>query len=121
MAQEPLTSYEFAVQVSDVLRSYIDKKFGISATTATSIEFLNSIRQNPLFSEEEKRALSHFLQTADLLKYARAEAGTEELKQLFNAAEGLVCGKMSASANYEVNHHSLGEAGSVGEGGAQSA
>lgn len=87
---EKRTPYEFAVVVSDVLRQYVDEVFGLRATTATSVEFLESIRNSARFTVEEKERLGRFLEVVDLLKFARAEAGGEELEQLFEAAEAVV-------------------------------
>ena len=85
-----LSPYEFGIRISDVLRSYIDEAFGIRAVTATSIEFLESIRENPRFSPEEQVSLREFLETVDLIKFARVEADGPELAKLFVAAEAVV-------------------------------
>lgn len=89
------TPYELAVGLSDLLRRYVDEAFGIRATTATSLEFLTSIRDNPLFSEGEKTALAEFLITADLLKFARVDMESQETEQLLKSAEDLIRGVLS--------------------------
>jgi len=86
-------SYAFGVKVSDALRRYIRDQFGLDATTRTSVEFLESIRENLVFSDNEKAALSEFLESADLLKYARVQAGGEEIQNLLSTAERLVRGE----------------------------
>jgi hypothetical protein len=88
-AQEA-SPYEFAVMISDVLRQYLDEAFGLRATTATSLEFLESLRDTPTFQADEKASLAHFLQVVDLIKFARVEAQGEELAELFRAAEAVV-------------------------------
>lgn len=85
-----LTPYDFGIRVSDILRTYIDEAFGIRAVTATSIEFLESIRQNPRFNADERQALREFLEQVDLLKFARVEAGGEEKARLLTSAEAVV-------------------------------
>lgn len=90
LQKEELTPYEFGVRISDILRHYIDKAFGIRAVSATSIEFLESIRENPRFSADERASLREFLETVDLIKFARVEAGGEELQKLFSSAEAVV-------------------------------
>lgn len=87
---EEYRPYEFAVMISDVLRRYLDEAYGLRATTATSLEFLESLRESPVFDQEEKQSLAHFLEAVDLLKFARVEAGGEELERLFEAAEAVV-------------------------------
>ncbi len=90
LQSEKLSPYEFGVKVSDILRGYIDEAFGIRAVTATSLEFLETIKEHSRFSEEEKLSLKDFLETADLIKYARADADGEDLTRLFSAAEAVI-------------------------------
>lgn len=85
--------YAFGVTVSDCIRTYIRAEHRLGATTQTSLEFLNSIRGNPLFSENEKAGLTVFLEKTDLLKFARAEAGEHELLDLLDIAARLVRGE----------------------------
>lgn len=83
-------SYTFGVRVSDVLRTYIRDQHGLDAVTRTSLEFLEALRHDHVFNDNEKAALSEFLSTADLLKYARQSAGREEMGHLLDVAERLV-------------------------------
>ena len=85
--------YEFGVTVSDSIRSYIRAEHCLGATTQTSLEFLNSIRGNPLFTDNEKAGLTVFLEKTDLLKFARAEAGEREMLDLLDIAARLVRGE----------------------------
>ena len=87
---ESLSPHDFGVEVSTLLRRYVQEEHGLSATTQTSMEFLESIRNNAVFSKEEKVMLGGFLETADLLKFARAEAKKEETSSLLLQAEQLV-------------------------------
>lgn len=84
------TSYEFGVRASDILRTYIRDQHGVDATTRTSLEFLQELRNNPVFNDNEKASLAAFLESSDLLKYARAEAAQDEISQLFETASRLV-------------------------------
>jgi hypothetical protein len=85
--------YAFGVTVSDAIRSYIRAEHRLGATTQTSLEFLNSIRSNPLFTDNEKSGLTVFLEKTDLLKFARAEAGEREMLDLIDIAARLVRGE----------------------------
>ena len=89
-------SYAFGVRVSDALRAYIRDQHGLDAVTRTSVEFLESLRNNPAFTDNEKGALSEFLESVDLLKYARQDAGAEEIQTLLHLAERLVRGEKTA-------------------------
>ena len=82
--------YAFGIAVSDAIRHYIHEQHGLLATTQTSLEFLEGIRVNPVFTDNEKAGLSVFLEKTDLLKYARAEAGESEMIGLLETAGRLV-------------------------------
>lgn len=89
--------YAFGVTVSDAIRSYIRAEHRLGATTQTSLEFLNSIRGNPLFSDNETAGLTVFLEKTDLLKFARAEAGEREMLDLLDIAARLVRGEAQSA------------------------
>jgi hypothetical protein len=86
--------YAFGITVSDAIRSYILDQHGLHATTQTSLEFLEEIRANPVFTENEMSGLSVFLEKTDLLKFARAEAGESEMIGLLETAVRLVRGEV---------------------------
>jgi hypothetical protein len=89
--------YAFGVTVSDAIRGYIRAEHRLGATTQTSLEFLNSIRSNPLFTDNEKSGLTVFLEKTDLLKFARAEAGEREMLDLLDIAARLVRGEAQSA------------------------
>lgn len=89
--------YAFGVTVSDAIRSYIRAEHRLGATTQTSLEFLNSIRSNSLFTDNEKSGLTVFLEKTDLLKFARAEAGEREMLDLLDIAARLVRGEAQSA------------------------
>ena len=85
--------YGFGVKVSDALRTYIRDQHGLDALTRTSVEFLEVLRDNPVFTDNEKAAISEFLESVDLLKYARQSAAAEEIQTLLEIAERVVRGE----------------------------
>lgn len=82
--------YAFGITVSDAIRNYIHEQHALQSTTQTSLEFLETIRTNPVFTDNEKAGLAVFLEKTDLLKYARAEAGESEMIGLLETAGRLV-------------------------------
>jgi hypothetical protein len=86
----PLTPYEFGVRASDVLRTFLHEAFGLDAMNRTSLEFLESLRDDPVFDMNQKAALAAFLEAADLMKFARVDAAREEIAQLMDTARRLV-------------------------------
>lgn len=93
--------YAFGIAVSDAIRGYINEQHGLHATTQTSLEFLEDIRANPVFTDNEKAGLSAFLDKTDLLKFARAEAGESEMIGLLETAGRLVRGEVQPGETKE--------------------
>ena len=85
-------AYAFGVRVSDALRTYIRDQHGLDAVTRTSVEFLDVLRKNMAFTDNEKGALSEFLESVDLLKFARQDADKQDVEALLALAERLVSG-----------------------------
>lgn len=85
--------YAFGITVSDAVRRYIQAEYGLEATTQTSIEFLDSLRESPVFSDNEKDGLEVLLSRTDLLKYARSGAAGTELLDLLDISARLVRGE----------------------------
>ena len=88
--------YSFGVEVSNDVRSYIQAEHDLSATRQTSIEFLQSIADHALFTDNEKAGLAVLLERTDLLKYARAEAGESEMLDLLETALRFVRGEVAS-------------------------
>ncbi len=85
--------YKFGVTVSNAIRRYIQSEYGLEATTQTSIEFLDTLRESSFFTENEKDGLEVFLSKTDLLKYARSGAPETELLDLLDISARLVRGE----------------------------
>jgi hypothetical protein len=84
------SSYDFSVEVSDILRSFIEQQFGIRAVRQTTIEFLNEASQTSHFDLARQEKLRHFLVACDAIKFARVAAGPEESEALFEQASAFV-------------------------------
>jgi len=88
--KSPGEAYDFGIQVSDVLRTYIRDGFGLDAVNQTSLEFLSSLRDHQVFDTNEKASLAAFLEASDLIKFARKDATSDELQMLLDTAKRLV-------------------------------
>ena len=82
--------YEFSVEISDILRSFIEHQFGIKAVRQTTIEFLSAASQTSHFDLAHQEMLRHFLGTCDAIKFARVPAGKAESEALFEQASAFV-------------------------------
>ncbi len=82
--------YDFSIEVSEVLRRFIEETRGLRATTQTTMEFLAAIANDPQFSDAERGLLATFLEKADLIKFARIHATDEDSRGLLESAVGFV-------------------------------
>lgn len=85
--------YNFSIMVCDVLRTFLGREHRLPATTQTSYEFLQTARGSGVFDEDRFGRLTRFLDKADAIKFARAEATGEDNTELADLAEDLVKGK----------------------------
>jgi hypothetical protein len=81
---------EFCILVSDTIRWYLEGRFDFHAPERTTEEFLHELSATNLLTAEQKESLGHFLQSCDLVKFARYEPGEPELRGLHAAAVRLV-------------------------------
>lgn len=66
-------AYErFLDELSDILRRYIEDRYGIHAPRQTTEEFLQSARSSHALGIERTAELGHFLKRCDLIKFACA-------------------------------------------------
>ena len=77
-------AYYYAL--SDIVRGYIERRFGLQAPERTTDEFLEMVRDDAHFSTEHKAYLGDFLAASDLVKFARHEPQVEELNVAYAAA-----------------------------------
>lgn len=61
---------DFYVELTMIVRRYIERAHGIRAPEQTTEEFMAAVTQDPRFTTEIVRRLSAFLESADLVKYA---------------------------------------------------
>jgi hypothetical protein len=80
----------FIILVSDTLRSYLEAAFELRAPEQTTEEFLVELRHSPQLSEGQKTSLGDFLESCDLVKFARYEPRESELRELHRYALELV-------------------------------
>lgn len=70
-----------AVRLCELLRRYLENRFGLPATRRTTGEFLEQAEYHTsaLLPRESRPFLRNFLQFADMVKFARAQARWENL------------------------------------------
>lgn len=71
---------EFFFRLSAILRRYLERRFGVRATEQTSEEFLIQLADSDFLTEEQKKPLRSFMENADLVKFAKQDAGPKECR-----------------------------------------
>ena len=87
----PATAREFGIAASEVIRSYIEKRFDVIATQRTTEEFLQALLQSSNEALARHRSLlAEFLQQCDFVKFAGASLAVADMESLFQSARGFV-------------------------------
>jgi hypothetical protein len=87
----PATAREFGIAASEVIRSYIEKRFDVIATQRTTEEFLQTLLQssNDMLARH-RSLLEEFLQQCDFVKFAAGSLAITDMESLFRSARGFV-------------------------------
>jgi hypothetical protein len=81
---------EFTAEVADVLRRYVEDRFGLRAPERTTEEFLAEAREGLPVEDERKRILAEFLMHCDLVKFASLEPDEDDVKRTFATARDFI-------------------------------
>jgi hypothetical protein len=95
------TAREFSIEVSEIVRSYIEARFHVRVAHQTTEEFLHELLEpsDALLAGHQK-LLAEFLHHCDLAKFARWILSREEMEEMHASARMFVLetGKPSAPA-----------------------
>ena len=81
---------DFYLTLSDIVRRYVEERFGLRAPEQTTEEFLVAMAAEPVIRTEHQRLLRDFLEQADLVKFAKLVPGREEIEGAVEAARRFV-------------------------------
>jgi hypothetical protein len=89
----------FYVELTAVVRRYIERTKGIHAPEQTTQEFLQEISRRQDFPDEQSRRLRSFLEAADLVKFAAHQPRDEDVEESIRRAGAFVgCGEREEAA-----------------------
>ncbi len=80
----------FCIEVSDAVRWYLEERFDFHAPERTTEEFLLELQETNRLTESQKQSLGVFLESCDLVKFARYEPTESALRELHESACRLV-------------------------------
>jgi len=76
--------------VSDILRYYIENRFGLHAPESTTEEFLIDIKYSEELDARNKDLLKEFLKHCDLVKFAELIPTTAEIQRAFDLCKNFI-------------------------------
>jgi len=80
----------YYIELSDIVRRYLENRFNLRAPEMTTEEFLNSVKDERTLSYEHKSLLRDFLSHCDLVKFAKYEPPEKEADLSFESAKKLI-------------------------------
>jgi hypothetical protein len=84
---QPQRAREFSIAVSDIVRSYIERGFDLTATHRTTEEFLRDLLELPDSPLARYRALlAEFLEQCDLVKFGDMSLTLQNMESLHHSA-----------------------------------
>ncbi|MBN2183984.1 MAG: hypothetical protein JW746_01520 [Candidatus Krumholzibacteriota bacterium] len=81
---------EFTERVSDILRHYIEDRFGLRAPERTTEEFIIEAGAGLPVEHERKNMLKEFMLHCDLVKFAAHEPTGDEVKRTFDTCRDFI-------------------------------
>lgn len=78
------------VELSDIVRRYIEDRYGVRAPELTTEEFLREARQQLRMQDSHRELLEAFLSTCDRVKFAGYRPGESESQQALREAQRFI-------------------------------
>jgi Domain of unknown function (DUF4381) len=84
---QPARAREFSTGASDIVRSYIEQRFAVTATRRTTEEFLRDLLETPNASlARHQSLLGDFLHQCDFVKFATMSLNEQNMESLRQSA-----------------------------------
>ena len=80
----------FYIELSSIIRRYLENRFGLRAPERTTEEFIREAATSRLLSSDHQMLTSEFLEQCDLVKFARHRPQRADMQNGYDAAERLV-------------------------------
>ena len=80
----------FYVELSSIIRRYLENRFGLRAPERTTEEFIREASTSRILSSDHQMLTCQFLEQCDLVKFARHRPQRADMQNGYNAAERLV-------------------------------
>jgi len=90
LLEDPLAADDvklFYVELTAIVRRYIERTTGVRAPKQTTEEFLHTISRQHTFARTERQQLKDFLESSDLVKFAAQHPNKEVVEASFQLAK----------------------------------
>lgn len=87
-------------KLTEIIRRYIELKFGLAATEMTTEEFLRALARNQRALPYDAAKLQAFLEACDLVKYAAQQPAREDAEAVLATARNFVHATAAAAAQH---------------------
>jgi len=94
----------FYYKLSEILRHYIENRFGLHAPERTSEEFLEELRGSDVLQTDHKQLLKEYMQHCDLVKFAEYQPESEDIQKTFDACKRFIVETESGEALVPQTH-----------------
>lgn len=81
-----LAAHSFALEVSEILRVFLERRFDLHAVHQTTEEFLHDAHEGGMLSSEQQERLREFLGRCDEAKFARRCLAQDRKRELIESA-----------------------------------
>ena len=82
----------FYQRMSNVVRHYIERRFGLHAPEQTTEEFLEDLQSSEALNTQYRSLLGDFLSNCDLVKFAEHQPGNEAIQAAFDSCKSFILG-----------------------------
>jgi hypothetical protein len=82
----------FYQRLSEIIRRYIERRFGLHAPEQTTEEFLEGLRNDRTLDKQYRPLLEGFLKHCDLVKFAEHQPQLPEIQQAFDSCKSFILG-----------------------------
>ncbi len=72
---------EFYIAISNIMRFYIERRFGVRAPEQTTEEFLEAVSRDGVFDSPTRSTLKQFLFHCDMVKFAKFRPEVEQIQK----------------------------------------
>lgn len=102
-----LSAEQFFVEISSIIRRYLEDRFELRAPELTTDEFLQLAARGSELSREHQKLLSEFLQQADVVKFAGVQATQDDTRHSSNLAAQFLEETRSNAPEIEISDEAL--------------